>query len=102
MLKKISLGTVALLLISGCATQIPIGAVLIDNTLPMQVGDNSVTSAKVGTAMSQSYLGLIAVGDSSIQTAAKNGGITKISHVDWKVKNFLGVVGEYTTIVYGE
>ncbi len=102
MLRRFSLCTAVLLLISGCATQIPIGSVLIDNTLPMEVGDNSVSSTKVGTAMSQSYLGLIAVGDSSIQTAAKNGGITKISHVDWKVKNFLGFIGEYTTIVYGE
>ncbi len=89
-------------LLTGCATQIPIGAILIDNTLPKEVGDNSVRSTKVGTATSQSYLGLIAVGDSSIQTAAKNGGITKISHVDWKVKNILGIIGEYTTTVYGE
>jgi len=68
----------------------------------MQVGDKSVNSTKVGTATSQSYLGMIAVGDSSIQTAAKNGGITKISHVDWKVKNILGFIGEYTVTVYGE
>ncbi|MBL7016116.1 MAG: TRL-like protein family, partial [Kiritimatiellales bacterium] len=32
----------------------------------------------------------------------ENGGITKISHVDWKVKNILGFIGEYTTTVYGE
>lgn len=89
-------------LLAGCATQVPYGAILIDNTLPMQVGDNSVKAAKIGTATSQSYLGLIAVGDSSIQTAAKNGGINKISHVDWKVKNVLGFIGEYTTTVYGE
>ena len=89
-------------LFTGCATQVPCGFILIDNTLPMQVGDNSVKSSKVGTAMSQSYLGIIAVGDSSIQTACKNGGITKISHVDWKVHNILGFVGEYTTTVYGE
>lgn len=89
-------------LITGCATQVPIGFILIDNTLPLQVGDAAAKSTKTGTATSQSYLGIIAVGDSSIETAVKNGGITKINHVDWKVKNILGFIGEYTTTVYGE
>jgi hypothetical protein len=89
-------------LFTGCATQVPVGFILIDNTLPLQVGDAAAKSTKVGTATSQSYVGMIAVGDSSIETAAKNGGITKINHVDWKVKNMLGLIGEYTTTVYGE
>ena len=81
MKRMIALPALAMLL-SGCATQVPIGFLLIDNTLPLQVGDSSVKSLKTGTATSQSYLGMIAVGDCSIETAAKNGGITKISHVD--------------------
>ena len=89
-------------LFTGCATQQPLGILVTDNTLSKEVGDNSVSSKKVGTAMSQSYLGLIAIGDCSIETACKNGGITKISHVDWKVRNILGAIGEYTTTVYGE
>jgi hypothetical protein len=89
-------------LVSGCATQVPCGFILIDNTLPLQVGDAAAKSTKVGTATSQSYLAMIAVGDSSIQAACKNGGITKINHVDWQVKSILGFIGEYTTTVYGE
>jgi len=89
-------------LFTGCATQMPIGFLMTDNTLPMQVGDNSANSEKVGTATSLSYLGMIATGDCSIEAACKDGGITKISHVDRKVKNILGFAGEYTTIVYGE
>ncbi len=89
-------------LITGCATQGPIGGILIDNTIPLMVGDDSVRADKVGTATSQSYLAMIAVGDSSIEAACQNGGITKISHVDRKVKNILGFIGEYTTTVYGE
>lgn len=89
-------------LFSGCATQVPRGFILIDNTLPLQVGDAAAKPTKVGTATSKSYLGMIAVGDSSIETAAKSAGITKINHADWKVKNTLGFVGEYTTTVYGE
>jgi hypothetical protein len=95
-------GLFILALFTGCATQVPVGFILIDNTLPLQVGDAAAKSTKVGTATSQSYVGMIAVGDSSIETAAKNGGITKINHVDWKVKNMLGLIGEYTTTVYGE
>lgn len=90
------------LLFSGCAMQRPYGALFIDNTLPLQVGDNSVRSLKKGTSTSTSVMGLVAQGDCSIEAACKNGGITKISHVDWKVKSFLGILGEYTTIVYGE
>ena len=44
----------------------------------------------------------VAIGDASIETAAKNGGIKKIHHVDTKTTNVLGVYSEYTTIVYGE
>ncbi len=101
-MKKILGVLVFAALFTGCATQTPVGFIITDNTLPMQVGDNSVKSAKVGTATSKSYVGMIAVGDASIQTACKNGGITKISHVDWKVKSILGFIGEYTTTVYGE
>lgn len=40
--------------------------------------------------------------DYSIQTAAKNGGISKISTVDVLNKNILGIIGWTTTIVTGE
>ena len=30
------------------------------------------------------------------------GGITKVHHVDYKVKDILGIVGSTTTIVWGE
>lgn len=89
-------------LFTGCAAQTPIGFIITDNTLPLQAGDAAAKRTKVGTATSQSYLAMIAVGDCSINAAAKNGGITKINHVDWKVKNILGFIGEYTTTVYGE
>ena len=38
----------------------------------------------------------------ALLTGCENGGITKISQVDSKVKNILDVIGEYTTTVYGE
>lgn len=66
----------------------------------------SVTSnalgTKVGTAKVVNILGAITTGDASVQTAAKNAGIRKISHVDCKKTNILGLYATYTVFVYGE
>jgi hypothetical protein len=58
-------------------------------------------SSKKGEACSQGILG-VATGDSSIQAACANGGITKIHHVDYHVMSVLGVYGKTTVTVYGE
>jgi predicted small lipoprotein YifL len=58
--------------------------------------------SKVGKASANAYLGLIALGDASIDAAAKAAGITKVSHVDHQMRNILGILVTYTTIVYGE
>ena len=57
---------------------------------------------KVGTAFCTSVLGLIATGDCSITTAAKNGGITKVSHVDYSTEAILGLYAKVTVKVYGQ
>lgn len=56
---------------------------------------------KVGEATCKAILG-VAVGDCSIETAAKNGGIKKIHHVDSESFNVLWLYGEYKVIVTGE
>lgn len=63
---------------------------------------SNVNSPKVGEAKAESFLGLIAIGDASIEAAMKDGGITKIHHVDYESKNILGVYATFTVIVYGE
>lgn len=71
-------------------------------TLPVNATSNKVGS-KVGTASATGYFGVIFLdADASIQTAAKNGGITKISTVDVKQTNILGIIVTYETIVTGE
>ena len=47
-------------------------------------------------------MGSIALTTASIETAMKNGGITKVYYVDWEVENILGIIGKYKVIVYGE
>ncbi|PSQ97305.1 MAG: hypothetical protein BRD55_03205 [Bacteroidetes bacterium SW_9_63_38] len=89
---------------TGCAqVQTPAAAGLYTDTKgPVAVGDNNVQSAKTGKASATSILGIIAQGDASIKKAAEQGGISKIHHVDYQSKSYLGLYGKYTVVVYGE
>ncbi|NGZ90467.1 TRL-like family protein [Psychroflexus maritimus] len=70
-------------------------------TMPVNATSNEVGS-KTGTASTTSILGLhLDGGDASIRTAAKKGGIKKISTVDFKTTNYLFLIGQYETIVTG-
>jgi len=94
MLKRISKFALILpvaAMLAGCAMTFPGGAT-----------SNSIGS-KVGRATGHIYLGVLCFDqDASIMTAAKNGGITKISTFDIKTTNVLGIVQSYETIVTGE
>jgi hypothetical protein len=71
-------------------------------TLPVAATSNPV-GAKVGSATAPVFLGVFVFdGDASIKSAAKNGGITKISTVDMKQFTILNIYSTYTTIVTGE
>ena len=71
-------------------------------TLPVAATSNSVGN-KVGTAKATGYLGILFFdADASIRTAAKNGGISKISTVDIKHESILNLIVSYETIVTGE
>jgi len=108
-MKKLSvtvlLASVAAMLLTGCASVGGIGggtygALFTQTDAAVAVGSAS-GSAKVGTAESTAII-CFATGDSSIQKAMQNGGITKIHHVDAKVFQVLGLYAKYTTVVYGE
>ena len=91
------------LLISGCLNTTPITGGLYTNVKHgTNVGDGSAGAMKEGTACASSILGLVATGDASIDTARKNGGITKIAYVDHQSKSFYIFYAEYCTIVRGE
>ena len=71
-------------------------------TLPVNATSNPVGN-KVGTAKATGYLGVLFFdADASIRTAAKNGGITKISTVDIKYTSIFNLISTYETIVTGE
>ena len=71
-------------------------------TLPVNATSNSVGS-KVGTAKATGFLSVLFFDqDASIQRAAKNAGISKISTVDLKSTSILGIIVTYEAIVTGE
>jgi len=90
-------------LISGCGTVLHpfAGALYSSNTKSPIMATSNVGDSKTGTATATSVIG-ISHGDASIKKAAANGGITKIKTVDVKIRQFLGLFVEYTTIVTGE
>jgi hypothetical protein len=90
--------------LTGCSAMVasPTTAFITANVKgPVAVGDPQVSSTKVGTAESNAIL-IIAYGDASIATAARNGGITHIHHVDSQSLGVIGIYAEYQTIVYGD
>jgi len=103
--KKLSLAVMVLfvaVMLSGCATPYPMGAIYTEIKAPVGAGEGSLAYSKVGTARATSVLGLVATGDCSIKAAALNGGIKTIRYVDYDARNILGLYGEYTTTVYGD
>lgn len=88
---KIALSSAIALCAASCSTTMPIAAT-----------SNSVGN-KCGVAKTTTVLSVFGgSADCGINKAAKNGGITKISHVDAYKKSYLGIVTIYGTRVYGE
>ena len=102
---KLFLISFAALILSGCAYNSPVpGVFFTGTTFPSgdKVKLDSETVSKQGKSSCYSVFALVAFGDCSINSAMKDGGITKIHHVDSKSSNFLFFMYRYDTIVYGE
>lgn len=100
----LSFALVSLFGASACAMshRAPVmGTLYSDATAGENVTSNTGASKK-GEACAASILGLVGTGDASIATAAREGGITKISYVDGKSTSILGLYATYCTIVAGE
>jgi hypothetical protein len=61
----------------------------------------SSAATKQGKACAESILGLLAHGDASVRAAKEDGGIKEVTVIDHSARNFLGIVGEWCTIVRG-
>lgn len=73
-------------------TEVQGGSLVVENTAP----------SKTGQACSTAILGLIATGDTRVETAMNNGGIRKVSYVNQSIKSFVGgIYSEVCTIARG-
>ncbi|MDX9867333.1 MAG: TRL-like family protein [Kiritimatiellia bacterium] len=92
------------LMTTGCLSPMKgniMAVITVDHVASDPVVDNTVRPAKRGQAKSTGII-CFATGDASIGAAMRNGGITKVHHVDYDVKNILFIYSEVNTIVYGE
>ena len=95
------------LILSGCAMatiggSFVSGFIYSDYSGPMLATGSTAGFNKMGQSEVKSILGWVAVGDASIQTAARNGGISKVHHVDFHTMSILSVYSVTTVTVYGE
>lgn len=97
------------LLLSSCSYSVfrfpviaPIGGMVNFTRAPIDITfKNTNVGSKVGTA-STYQIWFVSFGDASVGTAAKNGGIKTVNHIDYRFINVLVFFLKYTTIVYGE
>ena len=105
-------GVFAVTMLSGCATSVYPGGPSIAGGIFTAVTDPAQNLAvpvepgpatKMGESSSMGIFGIFAAGNAGIDAAMKNGGITKVHHVDHKVTAVLwGLWEKTTTVVYGE
>jgi hypothetical protein len=99
----VGLSMMILLVFGFMPIQSPVlGLIINDVKGPVAVVTSTVPGPKTGKAVAATILGLVAYGDTGIEAAARNGGITKIMTVDYDSTNILGIYARFTTIVTGE
>ena len=73
-------------------TDVQGGSLVVENATP----------SKTGSACSTQILGVVATGDTRVETAMNNGGIKKLSYVSQSLKSYVfGVYSEVCTIARG-
>jgi hypothetical protein len=100
MKKLLIISTLSLTLI-GCAHS-PVNGMITMVKWDGGVSNPEVSSIKTGKSCAKSILGVFASGDASIETAKKNGGISRVASVDHETTNIMHFYGQYCTIVTGE
>lgn len=94
-MQRLLVALLALALFTGCFVNVKIP---LDRDL-----DRTQLGTKVGEAHATSVLWLFFWGDAGTQAAARQGGITTITHADQRIFSVLfGIYATDTTIVYGD
>jgi hypothetical protein len=95
-MKYILAGILTAVMLTGC--------VYTHVTMPLSTDLNRTELGnKRGEASMSSYFWLVAIGDAGAAAAAKQGGITVMTHMDREYKSvFYGIYTKTTTLVYGD
>lgn len=81
----------------------PGGMIYSEIAAPLDVdANNTDMGGKTGWAETMSILGLVAMGDCSVEAAAKQGGIKTVKHLDYKYMNVLGIYQKFTVVAKGD
>lgn len=108
---KTSIKAAALLILAGglmgCMPRTPVlpyyGTLFNDTTMPVDITfePNAIGPAR-GTSAATSVLWLFSYGDCSVQSAARDGNLAIVNHVDADVTNILfGLYTRYETVAWG-
>lgn len=81
---------------SGFGTQ---GLLYEDQKISMM--ETGLSASKEGIACAKSYLGLLALGDASVESSQNNGNIREIASIELETYNFLGIYAKLCTITKG-
>jgi hypothetical protein len=98
----LALGT-GLYVLSGCAIAAPgivQGGLFSSYTLGSAAGTGD--AKKSGEACAMSILGIVGIGDASIDAAKKEAGVSTVAAVDHHAFNILGLYGSVCTVVSGQ
>ena len=79
----------------------PVAGVYMETTSGGIIHDNGTAPTKTGKACGTSILGIVATGDTTVETAMNNGGIHKAVFTEQYIKSILSVYTEVCTIVKG-
>ena len=92
--------------LSGCCPITPMPGMLVTAASYPHVGQactDGTLGQKTGESSVVTVLGIVCVGDASVERAARSSGITKIKTIDHRYLNILGFLfSQYTTVVTGE
>jgi hypothetical protein len=95
--------------LSGCAGAAFIGRPVIGTTTLYAatnatefINEQTKLGAKSGEGCVTSILGIVTTGDASANEAARKAGINRVTHIDNKFENILGLYAKYCVMVYGD
>lgn len=91
----------------GCTFQAPVvppqGFIYSNVSAPIDTNaDKTAVSSKSGSSTSTSYFfRFFAMGDSSLDSAARAGGLTEITSADYHYTNYMFMFEQFTVIAHG-